>query len=97
MQTDNRFLDDLARAASGALGALAGVRAEIEGQLRGQIDRWLKAQDLVTRDEFEAVKKMAAKARAANEELEKRLVALEAKLHRNAARPTRTPKSGDAS
>ena len=86
MQTDNRFLDDLARAASGALGALAGVRAEIEVQLRGQIDRWLKAQHLVTREEFEAVKKMAAKSRAANEALEKRLMALEAKLARKPAR-----------
>lgn len=78
MQTDNRLLDDLARAASGALGALAGVRNEVEAQLRGVMERWLKAQDLVTREEFEAVKAMAARARAENEDLSARLAALEA-------------------
>ncbi|HJS33040.1 MAG TPA: accessory factor UbiK family protein [Alphaproteobacteria bacterium] len=80
MQTDNRFLDDLARAASGALGALAGVRAEIESQLRAQLDRWLKAQNFVSREEFEAVKAMAVRAREQNEAQAKRLGALEAKL-----------------
>jgi BMFP domain-containing protein YqiC len=80
MQTDNRLLDDLARAASGALGALAGVRNEVEAQLRGVMERWLKAQDLVTREEFEAVKAMAARARAENEDLSARLAALEAAL-----------------
>ena len=55
MQTDNRLLDDIARAASGALGALTGVRAEIDSQIRALLDNWLKGQDLVTRDEFEAV------------------------------------------
>ena len=80
MQTDNRFLDDLARAASGALGALAGVRAEIESQLRAQLDRWLKSQNFVSREEFEAVKAMAVRAREQNEAQAKRLGALEAKL-----------------
>ncbi|MGQ0664674.1 MAG: accessory factor UbiK family protein [Pseudomonadota bacterium] len=78
MQTDNRLLDDLARAASGALGALAGMRAEIESQLRVLIEHWLKEQHLVTREEFEAVKAMAAKARAENEDLADRVAALEA-------------------
>lgn len=80
MQTDNRLLDDLARAASGALGALAGVRTEIEGQLGALMERWLKAQNLVTRDEFEAVKAMAAKARDEQETLKAKLAALEAEL-----------------
>ena len=80
MQTDNRLLDDIARAASGALGALAGVRAEIDAQIRALLDNWLKGQDLVTRDEFEAVKAMAAAARAENETLTARLAALEAAL-----------------
>jgi BMFP domain-containing protein YqiC len=78
MQTQNRIFDDIARAASGALGALSGVRAELESQLRGMMERWLKSQDLVTREEFEAVKAMAARARAENEDLAARVAALEA-------------------
>lgn len=80
MQTDNRLFDDIARAANSALGALTGVRQEIESQLRGAMERWLKAQDLVTRDEFEAVKEMAARARTENEVLANRVAALEAAL-----------------
>ncbi len=80
MQTQNRLLDDIARAANGALGALAGARAEVEAQLRGRLDHWLKAQNFVTRDEFEAVKAMAAKARMENEALEARVAELERKL-----------------
>lgn len=80
MQTDNRIFDDIARFATGALGALTGVRQEIEAQLRGGMERWLKSQDLVTRDEFEAVKEMAARARTENETLANRVAALEAAL-----------------
>jgi BMFP domain-containing protein YqiC len=80
MQTDNRLFDDIARAANGALGALSGVRNEIEAQLRGFLERWLKSQDLVTREEFEVVKAMASKAREENEELRARIAELEAKL-----------------
>jgi len=80
MQTDNRLLDDIARAASGALGALSGVRTEIESQLRGAVERWLKSQDLVTREEFEVVKEMAARARTENEALAAKVAALEATL-----------------
>jgi BMFP domain-containing protein YqiC len=78
MQTDNRFFDDIARAANGALGALSGVRNEIESQLRGFLERWLKSQDLVTREEFEVVKEMASRARAENEALAAKVAALEA-------------------
>jgi BMFP domain-containing protein YqiC len=85
MQTDNRLLDDIARAASGALGAFAGVRAEIESQVRAVLDSWLKGQNLVTRDEFDAVKAMAAAARAENEALAARLAVLEAAQARNSA------------
>ena len=86
MQTDNRFFDDIARAANGALGALSGVRNEIEAQLRGFMERWLKAQDLVTREEFEVVREMASRARAENEALAAKVAALETAL---AARPNR--------
>jgi BMFP domain-containing protein YqiC len=78
MQTENRWFDDIARAANGALGALSGLRDEIESQVRSRVDNWLKAQNFVTREEFEAVKAMAAKARLENEELSARLVRLEA-------------------
>lgn len=80
MQTDNRLFDDIARAANGALGALSGVRSEIESQLRGFMERWLKTQDLVTREEFEVVKEMAARARTENEALAAKVANLEAAL-----------------
>lgn len=80
MQVDNRLLDDLARVASGALGAISGVRHEVEARLRHQFERILSEMDVVPRDEFEAVKAMVAKARAEQEALEKRVAALEAAL-----------------
>ena len=80
MQTDNRLFDDIARAANGALGALSGVRAEVESQLRGIMERWLKSQNLVTREEFEVVKEMASRARTENEGLAAKVAALEAAL-----------------
>jgi BMFP domain-containing protein YqiC len=80
VQTENPFLDDLARAASGALGALSGVRSEVEAQIKSRLDAWFKAQNLVTREEFEAVKAMAAKARLENESLAARVADLERKL-----------------
>ena len=80
MQTSNRLLDDMARVATGAVGALSGVRDEIEQLVRTRIERFLADMDLVTREEFEAVKTMASKARSEQEALEKRLSALEAKL-----------------
>ena len=80
MQSQNRFFDDFARMAGGAMGALAGIRQEIEARLREQMERWLASMDLVTREEFDAVKAMAAKARAEEERLEQRVAALEATL-----------------
>ncbi len=79
MQSDNRFFDDAAKLAGGAIGTLAGLRREIEALARQQVERLLARMDLVTRDEFEAVKEMAAKARAEQEDLTDRLAALEAK------------------
>ena len=80
MQTRNRFFDDFARLAAGAAGALSGVKSEVEARLREQLERLLAGMDLVDRDEFEAVKAMAAKARAEQEGLAARLAALEARL-----------------
>lgn len=80
MQTQNRIFDDLARLAGGALGAVSGVREEIELLVRGRIERVLSEMDLVPRDEFDAVKAMAEKARIENEDLARRLAELEAKV-----------------
>lgn len=80
MQVDNRLLDDLARVAGGAIGALSGVRGEVEARLKQQFERILSEMDLVSREEFDAVKAMAAKARTEQEALEKRVATLEAAL-----------------
>lgn len=80
MQTENRLLDDLARVASGALGAVAGVRTELETRIKEQAERILGHMNLVRREEFDAVRAMAAKARTQQEALEARLAALEARL-----------------
>ena len=77
MQTDNKILDDLARVAASALGTLQGVRDEVEVRLRDQFERILSNMELVTREEFDAVKAMAAAARRENEALKKRIEALE--------------------
>lgn len=77
MQSQNRFFDDLARVAAGAVGTLSGVRSEVESRLRDQLERVLSGMDLVTRDEFEAVKAMAAKARTEQEDMAKRIAELE--------------------
>ena len=80
MQTQNRLLDDLARVATGALGAFTGMRDEVETRMKEQFERVLGRMNLVTREEYDAVKAMAAKARSVQEALEKRVAALEAKL-----------------
>jgi BMFP domain-containing protein YqiC len=80
MQSQNRFFDDLARMAAGAAGALTGVRGEIEARFRDQLERVLAGMDLVGREEFEAVKAMAAKARDEQEILLRRIEVLETRL-----------------
>ncbi len=78
MQSQNRLLDDIARAASGALGAHGGLKSELDPQVKAAIERILQGQDLPTREEFEAVREMAARARAENEDLRARIARLEA-------------------
>ena len=79
-QTRNRFFDDIARLATDAAGAADGARREVETLVRGQIERLVSHLDLPTREEHEAVKTMAAKARDDNEALQRRIADLEAKL-----------------
>lgn len=77
-QYDNRLLDDIAKLFTSAAGAAQGVRQEIEAIVRGQAERMIADLDLVSREEFEAVQAMAAKAREENEVLKARIEALEA-------------------
>jgi len=79
-QTTNRFLDEFAKLMTDAAGAADGLRKEAEQVFRSQGERFLRELDVVRREEFEAVKAMAEKARAENERLEARIAALEAQL-----------------
>ena len=80
MRRDNRIFDDAARLASGAVGTFVGLKREVEAMVRAQLERLLEGIDLVRRDEFEAVREMAANARAGEERLAERVAALEAAL-----------------
>lgn len=82
MQTENRFFDDLAKLINGAAGTLAGMTREAEASARERAKEWIGGLDFVSRDEFEAVKEMAAKAREEADALKARLDALEAKSAR---------------
>lgn len=77
MQTQNPFLDGLAKIMTDAAGAAQGVRAEIDTFVKQRLEKLVADMDLVPRDEFEAVKAMAAKARKDNERLEARIAVLE--------------------
>jgi BMFP domain-containing protein YqiC len=79
-QTSNRFFDELAKVITDAAGAAQGLRREVETIVRSQADRMMADMDVVRREEFEAVKEMAEKARLENEALSERLAALEARL-----------------
>ncbi|MDP2084564.1 MAG: accessory factor UbiK family protein [Gemmobacter sp.] len=80
MQTSNKFLDDLSRLATNAMGVAQGARTEAENAMKSLLDRWLADRDFVTREEFDAVRAMAQKAREENEALKARLAALESRL-----------------
>lgn len=87
MQTQNKLFDDLAKVANGAVSTVMGMKDEMDGMIRQRIERFLADADLVPREEFEAVKAMAAKAREENEALAARI----AKLESAAAKPKRAP------
>jgi BMFP domain-containing protein YqiC len=80
MQTENRLLDDLARMANGALNTLSGLREEIENRVRERVERMLADMDMVPREEFDAVKAMAQKARAEQEDLAAKVSDLERRI-----------------
>ena len=82
MQRDKKLFDDIARVASGAAGALTGARLELEEVFRQRIERFLTEVDMVPREEFEAIKAVAVKARESQEALELRVEALEFEIAR---------------
>jgi BMFP domain-containing protein YqiC len=80
VQTTNRIFDELAKLMNDAAGVASGVRREVETIFQAQAERILRNLDVVTREEFEAIKEMAAKARDENERLSARVAELEARL-----------------
>lgn len=78
MQTRSKFLDDMSQLMTNAMGVAQGAREEAETAMKSMIDRWLADRDFVTREEFDAVRAMAQKAREENEALKARIAALEA-------------------
>ncbi|ABV94381.1 conserved hypothetical protein [Dinoroseobacter shibae DFL 12 = DSM 16493] len=79
MQTRNKLFDDIGQLMTNAMGVAQGARDEAETAMKGMMDRWLADRDFVTREEFDAVRGMAQKAREENEALKARIEALEAK------------------
>ncbi|MFN4098550.1 MAG: accessory factor UbiK family protein [Pararhodobacter sp.] len=78
MQPGNKILDDLSKLMTNAMGVAQGARTEAETAMKSLMDRWLADRDFVTREEFDAVRAMAQKAREENEALKARIAALEA-------------------
>ena len=79
MQPGNKFFDDMSKLMTNAMGVAQGAKTEAETAMKSFIDRWMADRDFVTREEFDAVKAMAQKAREENAALEARIVALEGK------------------
>ncbi len=79
MQTRNKIMDDISQLMTNAMGVAQGAREEAETAMKSMIDRWLADRNFVTREEFDAVRAMAQKARDENESLKARIAALEDK------------------
>lgn len=77
MQTRNKVFDDLSQLMTNAMGVAQGAKQEADTAMRSWVDRWLADRDFVTREEFDAVRAMAQKAREENEALKARIEALE--------------------
>lgn len=80
MQTRDKLFDDLSQLMTNAAGMAQGMKSEADTAMRGWVERWLADANLVTREEFDAVREMAAKAREENETLAARVAELEARL-----------------
>ena len=77
MQTRNKIFDDISQLMTNAMGVAQGAKDEAETAMKSWMDRWLADRDFVTREEFDAVRAMALKAREENEALKARIAALE--------------------
>ena len=88
MQTRSKFFDDMSQLMTNAMGVAQGAKTEAETAFKSMVDRWMADRDFVTREEFDAVRAMAQKAREENAALEARIAALEA-----AAAPKKKPKT----
>ena len=100
MQSENKLFDDFVKMVNGVAGTMAGVGREAEANMREKAREWMAGADFVGRDEFEAVKAMAAAARDENEILKSRISTLEAKVEgpaagtaKRAIRPKGTPEA----
>lgn len=93
MSSENRFFDDFSRLATGAAGAMAGLGREVETLMRQQFERFIAGADLVRRDEFDAVKAMAERARSESEQLAARVADLESRLAGTAPTAQKATKS----
>lgn len=80
MQAGNKIFDDMSKLMTNAMGVAQGAKTEVETAMKGFVDRWMADRDFVTREEFDAVRAMAVKAREENIALEERLAALEIKV-----------------
>ena len=93
MQSENRLFDDFVKMVNGFAGTMAGMGRETEESAREKMREWIGGMDFVSRDEFDAVKAMAAAARDENELLKARIAALEARgagPAKGSARPSKT-------
>ena len=97
MQSRNKFLEDLSHLLTNAMGVAQGARNEAETALKSWMERWLADREFVTREEFEAVRAMAIRAREENAALEARIAALEARLEAGPARAGAKPRKASAS
>jgi len=78
MQSNTRFFDDISKLMTNAMGVAQGAKTEAETAMKSLVDRWMADRDFVTREEFDAARAMAVKAREENAALEARIAALEA-------------------
>ncbi len=93
MQTRNKIFEDLSHLMTNAMGVAQGAKDEAETAMKSWMDRWLADRNFVTRDEFEAVRAMAQKAREENEALSARIEALESAASKPRSKPRATARA----